>query len=89
MGKVLYKLASEPQAEAVCLVPYWPSATWCPALTRLMDDHIVLHDPANLALRLSDDDFIPGAMLEMTARVPEPLRNRAWKLWLRKSASTA
>lgn len=30
----------------------------------------------------SDDDFIPGAMLEMTARVPEPLRNRAWKLWL-------
>lgn len=82
LGKVLYKLASEPQAEAVCLVPYWPSATWWPALTRLMDDHIVLHDPANLALRLSDDDFIPGAMLEMTARVPEPLRNRAWKLWL-------
>jgi hypothetical protein len=82
LGKVLYKLGSEPRAEAVCLIPYWPSATWWPALHDLMDDHIVLHDPSISALSLDADDFIPGAMLAMTGKVPEPLRNPAWKLWL-------
>ena len=82
LGKVFYKLACEPAAEAVCLVPHWPGATWWPALVRLMDDYLVLHDPRVPELRLSDDSFIPGAMLDMTDMVPEPLRNRAWALWL-------
>lgn len=82
LGKVFYKLACEPTAEAVCLVPHWPGATWWPALANLMDDYVVLHDPAVPGLRLDDDAFVPGAMLAMTDRVPEPLRNRGWSLWL-------
>ena len=82
LGKVFYKLSCEVSAEAVCLVPHWPSAAWWPALAALMDDYIVLHDPQQPELRLSDDAFVPGAMLQMTDQVPEPLRNRGWSLWL-------
>eukprot|EP01043_Picozoa_sp_COSAG02_P028065 COSAG02_NODE_1684_length_11324_cov_8.190111_5_plen_71_part_00 len=63
-------------------MPHWPGATWWPALVRLMDDYLVLHDPRVPELCLSDDSFIPGAMLDMTDKVPEPLRNHAWALWL-------
>ena len=80
--KVLYKLRSTPSAAATMLVPHWPSAVWWPALSALATDYIVLHDASVPHLRLPDSAFVPGAMLAQTDRVPEPLRNRGWTLWL-------
>ena len=80
--KILYKLRSTPSAAATMLVPHWPSAVWWPALSALATDYIVLHDASVPHLRLPDSAFVPGAMLAQTDRVPEPLRNRGWTLWL-------
>ena len=43
---------------------------------------MVLHDASDPELTLPDAAFVPGAMLAQTDRVPEPLRNRGWTLWL-------
>ena len=82
LGKILFKLRSTPSAAATLLIPHWPSAVWWPALSAMITDFIVLHDASDDALRLPDSAFRPGAMLAQTDRVPEPLRNRGWTLWL-------
>jgi hypothetical protein len=82
IGKVLFKLRSTPEAAATLLIPHWPSAVWWPALADLVTDFMVLHDASDPELTLPDAAFVPGAMLAQTDRVPEPLRNRGWTLWL-------
>jgi hypothetical protein len=82
IGKVLFKLRSTPEAAATLLIPHWPSAVWWPALADLVTDFMVLHDTSDPELTLPDAAFVPGAMLAQTDRVPEPLRNRGWTLWL-------
>ena len=82
IGKVIAKLRDTPKAEAVLVVPHWPSATWWPALSAIADEYVVLHAPHCDDARLPASAFVPGDMLRQTGGVPEPLRNRGWRLWV-------
>eukprot|EP01050_Picozoa_sp_SAG11_P055659 SAG11_NODE_34112_length_273_cov_2.660920_1_plen_54_part_10 len=52
------------------LLPYWPSRPWWPTLMRLVDSYFEL--PA-----LHESDIIARPCC---VSVPEPLRNRFWRL---------
>ena len=55
---------------------------WWPLLTSLADEYIVLHDRRHEELTLPDSAFQGGDILQQTGGVPEPLRNRGWRLWV-------
>ena len=79
MGQVLAKLSGE-GAAAVLIAPRWPSADWWPLLLRLAVDKVVVHDRADPNNTLHDHEFMIGEYLAQVGRLPEPLRNRGWKV---------
>ena len=84
LDRVMYKLENEPRAAAVVLAPWWPRATWWPALQTLSVDSMPVHTPAHLSHlpgeTLPNEAFVPGAILQQVEGVPEPLRNKGWRL---------
>ena len=79
MGQALAKLAGE-GAAAVVIAPRWHSAEWWPVLQRIAVDSVVVHDRQDASSTLRDQDFLVGEYLAQVGKLPEPLRNRGWKI---------
>lgn len=80
LGQVVSKLLATPQAEAVVIAPHWPTQVWFSGLQQMADCVLPLHVPGT-PHELPVDAFIPGRFLAMAGGVPEPLRNKGWKLY--------
>ena len=68
LPRVLAKLHNE-KAHATIVAPHWPSQPWWPVLTALCNDRLRLHLPLDVS------------ETRPTTRGPEPLRNRAWRVF--------
>ena len=79
LGQALSKLEAE-GAAAVVIAPVWPSALWWATLQRLAVDSVEFHDPRHETTSLPSDSFVPGSYLLQCGGVPEPLRNRGWRM---------
>ena len=66
--------------EPVVIAPRWHSAEWWPVLQRIAVDSVVVHDRQDASSTLRDQDFLVGEYLAQVGKLPEPLRNRGWKI---------
>lgn len=78
LSEVVYKLSCELGAAAVLLAPRWPGAPWWTSLQAMQVDRVTVHDPHGSSL--DPEDFVAGPFLAQVDRLPEPLRNKGWRL---------